>query len=47
VRVGDTEVDFSRGEIRCGSHSASLTPLEFRLLQALVRAGGLGYRFDG
>jgi DNA-binding response OmpR family regulator len=40
VRVGEAEIDFSRGEIRCGSQTASLTPLEFRLLQVFVRARG-------
>jgi two-component system alkaline phosphatase synthesis response regulator PhoP len=40
VRVGDAEVDFSRGEIRRGAETTPLTPLEYRLLQAFIRARG-------
>ncbi|MBI1874173.1 MAG: response regulator transcription factor [Acidobacteria bacterium] len=40
VRIGDAEVDFARGEIRRGPETTPLTPLEFRLLQAFVRARG-------
>jgi DNA-binding response OmpR family regulator len=40
VRIGDAEVDFSRAEIKRGSQTVALTPLEFRLLQAFVRARG-------
>jgi DNA-binding response OmpR family regulator len=40
IRIGDAEVDFSRGEIRRGGSATPLTPLEFRLLQAFVRARG-------
>lgn len=40
VRIGDAEVDFSRAEIRRGKKTTPLTPLEFRLLQAFVRAKG-------
>jgi DNA-binding response OmpR family regulator len=40
LHIGDTEVDFSRGEIRRGHATMPLTPLEFRLLQAFVRARG-------
>jgi len=40
VRIGEAEVDFSRGEIRRGDHTTTLTPIEFRLLQAFVRARG-------
>jgi len=40
VRIGEAEVDFSRGEIRRGGSAAPLTPIEFRLLQAFVRARG-------
>ncbi len=40
VRIGDAEVDFARGEIRRGTETTSLTPLEFRLLQTFVRARG-------
>ena len=40
VQIGDVEIDFDRGEIRRGSTSVALTPLEFRLLQLFVRAQG-------
>jgi two-component system alkaline phosphatase synthesis response regulator PhoP len=40
LRIGDAEVDFERAEIRRGSDVTPLTPLEFRLLQAFVRARG-------
>ena len=40
LRVGDAEIDFDRGEIRRDGQSMSLTPVEFRLLQVLVRAKG-------
>lgn len=40
LRVGDAEIDFDRGEIRRDGRSMSLTPVEFRLLQVLVRAKG-------
>jgi DNA-binding response OmpR family regulator len=40
VRVGDVEVDFDRAEIRRGDEVTPLTPLEFRLLQAFLRARG-------
>jgi len=40
VRIGEAEVDFSRGEIRRGDRTTTLTPIEFRLLQAFVRARG-------
>jgi DNA-binding response OmpR family regulator len=40
VRIGESEVDFSRGEIRRGNQTTPLTPIEFRLLQAFVRARG-------
>ncbi len=40
VQVGDAEVDFSRGEIRRGGGAVAMTPLEFKLLQAFVRARG-------
>lgn len=40
VRVGDAEIDFTRGEIRRAGASVPLTPLEFRLLQAFIRARG-------
>ena len=40
VRIGDAEVDFSRGEIKRGDTKTPLTPLEFKLLQAFVRARG-------
>ena len=40
VRVGDSEVDFTRAEIRRGDTVVALTPLEFKLLQAFLRARG-------
>jgi DNA-binding response OmpR family regulator len=40
VRIGDADVDFSRGEIRRGDRATPLTPLEFRLLKAFVGARG-------
>ena len=40
VRVGDVDVDFDRGEIRRGTQSTQLTPLEFKLLQVFIRAAG-------
>lgn len=40
VRIGEAEVDFDRGEVRRGDGTTPLTPIEFRLLQAFVRARG-------
>ncbi len=40
VQVGDAEVDFARGEIRRSGGAVAMTPLEFKLLQAFVRARG-------
>ena len=40
VRIGDVEVDFDRAEVRRGGEATPLTPLEFRLLEAFVRARG-------
>jgi DNA-binding response OmpR family regulator len=40
VRIGDAEVDFGRGEIKRGGVATPLTPLEFKLLQAFLRARG-------
>jgi DNA-binding response OmpR family regulator len=40
VRIGNAEVDFARGEIGRGPETTPLTPLEFRLLQAFIRARG-------
>lgn len=40
VRVGDAEIDFTRGEIRRAGKAMALTPLEFRMLQAFIRARG-------
>lgn len=40
VRVGDSEIDFSRAEIRRGGEITPLTPLEYRLLQSFIRARG-------
>jgi DNA-binding response OmpR family regulator len=39
-RFGDVEVDFSRGEVRAAGKRVDLTPIEFRLLSVLIRAGG-------
>jgi DNA-binding response OmpR family regulator len=40
LKVGDAEIDFGRGEIRRGRDATPLTPLEFKLLEAFVRARG-------
>jgi DNA-binding response OmpR family regulator len=40
VRIGEAEVDLDRAEVRRGSESMPLTPLEFRVLQAFIRARG-------
>ena len=40
VRIGDAEVDFGRGEVRRGGDVIPLTALEFKLLQAFLRARG-------
>lgn len=40
VRVGDADVDFSRGEIRRAGAVVPMTPLEFKILRALMRANG-------
>jgi DNA-binding response OmpR family regulator len=37
---GAVEVDFGRGEVRAAGNRVDLTPIEFRLLSALIRAGG-------
>jgi two-component system alkaline phosphatase synthesis response regulator PhoP len=39
-RFGNVEVDFRRGELRHGGNPIDLTPLEFRLLNAFIRARG-------
>ena len=39
-RFGNVEVDFTRGEVRCGGQIADMTPIEFRLLAALIRLRG-------
>jgi DNA-binding response OmpR family regulator len=39
-RSGDLEIDFSRGELRRGGRAIELTPIEYRLLCAFVRAKG-------
>jgi DNA-binding response OmpR family regulator len=39
-RFGEVEVDFGRGEVRAAGKSVDLTPIEFRLLSVLIRAGG-------
>ena len=40
VRIGQAEVDFGRAEIRTTDAVVPLTPLEFRVLQAFIRARG-------
>jgi DNA-binding response OmpR family regulator len=40
LRFGNLEMDPQRHEVRVGRHLLDLTPTEFRLLEALVRAGG-------
>ena len=37
---GDIEVDFRRGEMRRGGKAVELTPIEFKLLDAFIRARG-------
>ena len=39
-RFGDLEVDFSRYQLRRAGASVELTPLEFKLLAAFIRARG-------
>ena len=40
VRICEAEVDFDRGEIRHGSETKTLTPIEFKLLQLFVQNRG-------
>ncbi|MGY2171324.1 response regulator [Pseudomonas gingeri] len=40
VRFGEVEVDLATHEVRRGSESVHLTPIEFRLLSALIRGQG-------
>ena len=40
VQVGSLAVDEGRHEARVGDHRLDLTPIEYRLAEALVRAGG-------
>ena len=40
VRFGDTEVDFTRFEVRRQGRAVALTPMEFKLLAAFVRNRG-------
>jgi len=40
VRFGEVEVDFGRGTARRGAQSVDLTPLEFKVLSALIEARG-------
>jgi DNA-binding response OmpR family regulator len=40
VAWGDLSIDLDRFEVRRGQHLLRLTPVEFRLLAALVEAGG-------
>jgi two-component system alkaline phosphatase synthesis response regulator PhoP len=39
-RFGETEVDFTRGEVRNNGGAVELTPLEFKLLALFVRSKG-------
>ncbi|MGO4882764.1 MAG: response regulator transcription factor [Bryobacteraceae bacterium] len=39
-RFGGVEIDFARGEVRTAGKAVDLTPIEFRLLAALIRADG-------
>jgi DNA-binding response OmpR family regulator len=43
---GDVEIDFARGELRRGGRAVELTPLEFKLLGAFVRARGRVFSRD-
>jgi DNA-binding response OmpR family regulator len=40
IRVGDAEIDFSRGEVRRAGVPVPLTQLEYRILHAFVRSRG-------
>ena len=40
IGVGDLRVDPARHEARVGDRHLAITPIEFRLLEALARAGG-------
>jgi len=40
IRIGDTEVDFNRAEVKRGGVTSPLTALEFKLLQLFVRNRG-------
>jgi two-component system alkaline phosphatase synthesis response regulator PhoP len=39
-RFGDFEVDFDRGELRCGDYQLQATPLEFKLLSVFIQRRG-------
>jgi DNA-binding response OmpR family regulator len=39
-RFGEVDVDFARGVVRRRGEPVELTPLELKLLEALIRAGG-------
>jgi DNA-binding response OmpR family regulator len=39
-RFGDCEVDFDRGEVRCGGAPINISALEFRLLETFIRHRG-------
>lgn len=45
-QFGDLEVDFGRFEVRRGDEPVSLTPLEFKLLSALIKHRGRVVRRD-
>jgi DNA-binding response OmpR family regulator len=40
VRFGDVEVDFTRGEVRRAGRAIDVSPIEFKLITAFVRARG-------
>ena len=40
IRFGDCQIDFGRGELRCGGKVVPTTPLEFKLLGLFARRPG-------
>lgn len=45
-RFGDVEMDFTRAELRRGGKPVEITPLEFKLLSALIRHRGCVFSRD-
>ena len=45
-RFGDVELDFTRAELRRGGKPVEITPLEFKLLAALIRHRGCVFSRD-